>query len=471
VTSPANASGPERLDIGQISDELLEKYNRPGPRYTSYPTAPVWKEDFGPDDLEKYYARAEAARTPLSLYMHLPFCESLCLFCACNVSIQKDKSVAVPYLATLQREIEHVARHATKQRQVIQFHWGGGTPTYLSPAQMEELFGFTRERFSFAPDAEIGIEVDPRVTSRAHLETLRRLGFNRLSMGIQDFEFRVQEAIHRIQPYELTRDLIAAARELGFESLNIDLIYGLPHQTAASFEATIEKALTLEPDRVAMFSYAHVPWLKKQQGSFAAHLPEGMEKFRIFRAGLEKFLTAGYLYIGMDHFARPGDELAVAQRNRTLHRNFQGYTTKAGADLYGMGVSAISSIGSAYAQNRREIPAYTAAVVERGIATMRGYQLSEDDCIRRAVIGRLLCHTVIPKAEVEREFSIRFDEYFEDEMERLAEPRDEGLVTVNDAEIRVTGLGRIFIRNVAMIFDRYLHEQQMDKKPLFSKTL
>ena len=471
MTTPSNAPAPERLAIGQISDALLEKYNRPGPRYTSYPTAPVWKEDFGPDDLEKYYAQAEAARSPLSLYMHLPYCESLCLFCACNVSIQKDKSVAVPYLSTLQREIEHVARHATKQRSVIQFHWGGGTPTYLSPAQMEELFGYTRERFTFAPDAEIGIEVDPRVTSRAHLETLRRLGFNRLSMGIQDFEPRVQAAIHRVQPYEMTRDLIAAARSLGFESLNIDLIYGLPHQTAASFEATIEKALTLEPDRVAMFSYAHVPWLKKQQGSFAAHLPEGMEKFRIFRAGLEKFLAAGYLYIGMDHFARPGDELAVAQRNRTLQRNFQGYTTKAGADLYGMGVSAISSIGGAYAQNRREIPAYASAVAERGLATMRGYRLSEDDRIRRAVIGRLLCHTVIPKAEVEREFSIRFDEYFAAEMERLSEPRDEGLVTLSDAEIRVTGLGRIFIRNVAMIFDRYLHEQQMDKKPLFSKTL
>jgi oxygen-independent coproporphyrinogen-3 oxidase len=471
MTTPSNASAPERLAIGQISDALLEKYNRPGPRYTSYPTAPVWKEDFGPDDLEKYYAQAEAARSPLSLYMHLPFCESLCLFCACNVSIQKDKSVTVPYLSTLQREIEHVAGHATKLRSVIQFHWGGGTPTYLSPAQMEELFGYTRERFTFAPDAEIGIEVDPRVTSRAHLETLRRLGFNRLSMGIQDFEPRVQAAIHRVQPYEMTRDLIAAARSLGFESLNIDLIYGLPHQTAASFEATIEKALTLEPDRVAMFSYAHVPWLKKQQGSFAAHLPEGMEKFLIFRAGLEKFLAAGYLYIGMDHFARPGDELAVAQRNRTLHRNFQGYTTKAGADLYGMGVSAISSIGGAYAQNRREIPAYASAVAERGLATMRGYRLSEDDRIRRAVIGRLLCHTVIPKAEVEREFSIRFDEYFAAEMERLNEPRDEGLVTLSDAEIRVTGLGRIFIRNVAMIFDRYLHEQQMDKKPLFSKTL
>jgi oxygen-independent coproporphyrinogen-3 oxidase len=462
---------PEKLEIGQISDEILEKYNRPGPRYTSYPTAPVWKDDFGPDDLEKYYMRAEEEKTPLSLYMHLPFCESLCLFCACNVSIQKDKSVTVPYLAALKNEIEHVTGRVSKTRSVSQFHWGGGTPTYLSPAQMEDLFGHTRERFSFAPDAEIGIEVDPRVTNVAHLETLRRLGFNRLSMGIQDFHPKVQETIHRVQPYEMTRDLIVAARELGFESLNVDLIYGLPYQTAESFQVTIEQVLTVVPDRVAMFSYAHVPWLKKQQGSFQAHLPEGKEKFRIFRAGLEKFLEAGYIYIGMDHFSRPGDELATAQQNRTLHRNFQGYTTKAGADLYGMGVSAISSIGSAYAQNRREVSAYQDTIAARGIATMRGYRLSPDDVIRRSVIGRLLCHTVIPKYEIEREFSISFDEYFAAELDRLEEPRAEGLVELAHGEIRVTPLGRIFIRNVAMVFDRYLHEQQMDKRPLFSKTL
>jgi oxygen-independent coproporphyrinogen III oxidase len=462
---------PEKLEIGQISDQMLEKYNRPGPRYTSYPTAPVWKDDFGPGDLEKYYERADAASTPLSLYMHLPFCESLCLFCACNVSIQKDKRVTIPYLAALKKEIEHVSTKVSKSRRVIQFHWGGGTPTYLSPAQMEDLFGHTRERFTFAADAEIGIEVDPRVTSQEHLETLRRLGFNRLSMGIQDFQPLVQETIHRVQPYEMTRDLIVAARELGFESLNIDLIYGLPYQTAESFADTIDQALTLAPDRVAMFSYAHVPWLKKQQGSFQAHLPEGKEKFRIFRSGLEKFLAAGYQYIGMDHFARPGDELAIAQTNRTLHRNFQGYTTKAGADLYGMGVSAISSIGSAYAQNRREVPAYQDEASSRGLATFRGYRLSSDDALRRAVIGRLLCHTVIPKQEIEREFSISFEEYFAPELERLEEPRAEGLVELPPGEIRVTPLGRIFIRNVAMVFDRYLHEQQMDKKPLFSKTL
>jgi oxygen-independent coproporphyrinogen-3 oxidase len=462
---------PGKLEIGQIPDEILEKYNRPGPRYTSYPTAPVWKDDFGPDDLEQYYERADARRTPLSLYMHLPFCESLCLFCACNVSIQKDKSVAVPYLAALKKEIGHVAGRVSKERSVSQFHWGGGTPTYLSPAQMEDLFLHARERFNFAPDAEIGIEVDPRVTHRAHLETLRRLGFNRLSMGIQDFQPKVQETIRRVQPYEMTRDLIAVGRELGFESLNVDLIYGLPYQTAETFQATIDQVLTLMPDRVAMFSYAHVPWLKKQQGSFQAHLPGGKEKFRIFRAGLEGFLGAGYLYIGMDHFARPGDELATAQQNRTLHRNFQGYTTKAGADLYGMGVSAISSIGEAYAQNRKEVPTYEDRVVSRGIATMRGYRLSTDDVIRRAVISRLLCHTLIPKREVEREFSISFDEYFAAELDRLKEPRAEGLVELAPGEIRATPLGRVFIRNVAMIFDRYLHQQQMDQRPLFSRTL
>lgn len=454
-----------------ISEEFLEKYNRPGPRYTSYPTAPVWQDNFGPIDLEEVFRRADAAGAPVSLYQHLPFCESLCLFCACNVSIQKEKSVAVPYLQALKHEIETMSRFVSRKRPVLQFHWGGGTPTYLSPDQMEDLFGFTRERFTFAPDAEIGVEVDPRVTSCEHLETLRRLGFNRLSMGVQDFNLKVQETVHRVQPYEMTRDLVLAARRLGFDSLNIDLIYGLPYQTSQSFAETIDKVLAIGPDRIALFSYAHVPWLKKQQGSFATRLPEGMEKFRIFRVGLEKFMGAGYEYIGMDHFARPNDELAVAQRHRTLHRNFQGYTTKAGADLYGVGVSAISGIGAAYAQNRRELPVYEQAVNERGLATMRGYRLDRDDEIRRAVISRLLCHTVIRRDEIEREFSIDFGRYFADELEHLREFSEDGLVLLSPEEIRVVGLGRIFIRNVAMVFDRYLREQKMDSRPLFSKTL
>src|ERR1700688_1940568 len=389
----------------EISEALLEKYNRPGPRYTSYPTAPVWRDDFGPDDLEQFYAGANGANAPLSLYMHLPVCENLCLFCACNVVITKDHAVAPPYIEILEREIEHVSRFVPRERPVVQFHWGGGTPTYLTPEQMEGLFRFTAERFTFAPDAEIGIEIDPRVTTNAHLETLRRLGFNRLSMGIQDFHPEVQAAIHRIQPLEMTRDLIEEARRLGFDSINVDLIYGLPLQTAERFAHTVEQVVALEPDRVAMFSYAHVPWLRKQQGALATRLPEGMEKFRIFRAGLESFLGAGYQYIGIDHFARPSDELAVAQRERTLHRNFQGYTTKAGADLYGVGVSAISGMRMCYAQNDRDVTHYRETIAARGIATMRGYRLSSDDVIRRSVIGRLLCHTVIPKYEIEREFS------------------------------------------------------------------
>ena len=454
-----------------ISEEFLNKYNRPGPRYTSYPTAPVWQDNFGPDDLEQAFAAADAAGAPVSLYMHIPFCESLCLFCACNVVIQKNKAIAPPYLATLKREIDHVSRYVSRRRPMIQFHWGGGTPTYLSPAQMEDLFGHARQRFSFTANAEVGIEVDPRVTSRDHLETARRLGFNRLSMGIQDFHPEVQKAVHRIQPYEITRDLIGLGRQLRFESINVDLIYGLPYQTAERFADTVEQVLTLQPDRVAMFSYAHVPWLKKQQGSFQKHLPEGMEKFRIFRTGLQKFLEAGYVYIGMDHFARPADELAVAQQTRTLHRNFQGYTTKAGADLYGMGVSAISGIGSAYAQNYRDLHNYQSMVERRGVATMRGYRLTPDDLVRRAVISRLLCHTVIRKAEIEKEFSVSFEEYFAKELERLREFCADGLVASNSEEIRVTMLGRIFIRNVAMVFDPYLEQHKLESRPLFSKTL
>jgi oxygen-independent coproporphyrinogen-3 oxidase len=460
-----------RMPDLEVSEEFLAKYNRPGPRYTSYPTAPVWDDKFHQADLEEFLHNAESAATPLSLYMHLPFCESLCLFCACNVVIQKDKKAAIPYLESLKAEISHVGQFVSRQREVVQFHWGGGTPTYLSPAQLQDLFGHTRERFSFAPNAEIGIEVDPRVTTHEHLATLRTLGFNRLSMGIQDFTPEVQKTINRVQPFELTRDLIVEARRLGFDSVNVDLIYGLPYQTAASFAETIDKVLELNPDRIAMFSYAHVPWLRKQQGAFQGHLPEGMEKFHIFKTGVRKFTDAGYLYIGMDHFARSGDELAIAQTNRTLHRNFQGYTTKAGADLYGMGVSAISSIGEAYAQNDRALATYQSAVAERGLATMRGYRLNYDDLLRREVITKLLCHTVVRKREIENTFQIRFDDYFHGELAELRAMRDDGLVLLSDDEMRVTPLGRIFIRNLAMPFDRYLREQKMDSRPLFSKTL
>jgi len=468
VINPTLREMQEELSVGE---DFVERYNRPGPRYTSYPTAPVWTDNFGPADYETAIEAAEQKRSPVSLYMHLPFCESLCLFCACNVIIRKDKSGTPPYLATLKKEIDRISLGVSRSRQVTQFHWGGGTPTYLSPEQMEDLFTYTRERFAFAPDAEIGIEVGHRGTSPAHMDSVRKLGFNRLSMGIQDFKEEVQKAVHRVQPYEMTRDLIAYARQLGFDSINVDLIYGLPYQTGESFAHTVEQIVSLSPDRIAMFSYAHVPWLKKQQGSFVAHLPEGMKKFDIFRNGLLRFLEAGYLYIGMDHFAKQTDELAVSQRNRTLHRNFQGYTTKAGADLYGLGITAISAIQDTYAQNHRDISNWEKAVNERGIATMRGYRLSQDDVIRREVISRLLCHTVIVKEEISQKFGIPFDHYFAPELQRLKMPQEDGLVVVNDKEIRAAWLGRIFIRNLAMVFDPYLEKQQLASRPLFSKTL
>lgn len=455
-----------------FSRELLEKYNIPGPRYTSYPTAPEWKDDFGPGDMEKMLEQSNAGPhpRPVSLYMHLPFCDSLCLFCGCNVVIQKDHSKAQSYLDRLKWEVDAMSRHLDRARPVLQFHWGGGTPTYMAPEQLEDLFSWTRERFSFAPNAEIGVEVDPRVTTQEHVRTLRRLGFNRISMGVQDFNPEVQKTIHRIQPYELTERLVAQCRAAGFDSINIDLIYGLPHQTGESFAETVDSVIGINPDRIAMFSYAHVPWLKKQQGAFAKYIPDGSDKFKIFRSGVEHFTAAGYDYIGFDHFARPNDELCVAQRERTLHRNFQGYTTKAGADLFGLGVSSISGVDRVYAQNFRDVDSYYAAIDQKQLATMRGMRLSEDDIIRRTVISKILCHCVLHKAEIEAEFNISFDRYFAEEQPRLRELAEDGLLELAEGTIAVTLLGRIFIRVVGMAFDKYLR-QKKDTRPLFSKTL
>lgn len=460
----------ETLGDIDLPDSLLRKYNRPGPRYTSYPPAPAWRDDFDRGEMERAFADAAAAESDVSLYIHIPFCESLCLFCACNVVIQKDHSGAAPYLDLLGREMRALGRYVGPGRSVVQLHWGGGTPTYLAPEQLESLFGDLSGCFRFAPDAEMGVEIDPRVTSRAHLEALRRLGFNRLSLGIQDFTPKVQEAVHRVQPYGLTREVVEAARELGFASVNVDLIYGLPHQTADTFAQTADSVLELRPDRIALFSYAHVPWLKKQQGSFAASLPSDTEKFHIFRAALGKFLGAGYLYIGMDHFARPDDELARAQRERTLHRNFQGYSTRAGADLYGMGVSAISRVGPVYVQNFRDLPRYQAAIETGGLATMRGYRLTPDDQVRGAAISRLLCHAVVKKQEIEETYGIEFDSYFRAELDALKDCEQDGLVQLLEGEIRITGRGRIFMRNVAMTFDRYMPAAGGDR-PRFSQTL
>jgi oxygen-independent coproporphyrinogen-3 oxidase len=461
----------EALPVADVSVELLHRYNVPGPRYTSYPTAPVWREGFSPRDYEEILsASGEGLPAPLSLYVHLPFCESLCFFCACTVVITSNHSVEEPYLALVEKEIDWVARRSgAETRELVQLHWGGGTPTYLSPAHISRLAEKLRRSFRFAEDAEVGVEVDPRVTTPAHLEALSRAGFNRLSMGVQDFDPEVQRSINRVQPFEDTRDLVRTARGMGFQSVNVDLIYGLPLQTPESFRATIERILEIAPDRLAVYSYANVPWLKKHQKLLEPHLPGEGEKFEIFRTALALFTAAGYEYIGMDHFARPDDELARARRNRTLHRNFQGYTTKAGTDLVGLGVSAIGAIRDSFVQNRRELADYRQAIETDGAATFRGFRLSFDDRVRRTVIGNLLCHGVVVFGEIEAAFGIDFREYFAAALEGLVGCVADGLVEISGTEIRATSLGRVFLRNLAMAFDSYLPSQSA--KPLFSKTL
>jgi oxygen-independent coproporphyrinogen III oxidase len=452
--------------------DLLRRYNVAGPRYTSYPTAPEWKESYGPAEYDRILRASDSgAAAPLSLYFHLPFCERLCYFCGCTVVITGTRhGPEHPYLDVLFREIDWVAeRVGGRGRSVVQLHWGGGTPTYFAPELLERLGRRIFERFAIGPDAELGVEIDPRVTTPEHLETLARLGFNRLSLGVQDFDPRVQEAINRIQPYADTRRLVEQARALGFPSVNMDLIYGLPHQTPESFSATIDRVLEIGPDRLAVYSYANVPWMKKHQNILAPHLPSEAVKFDIFRTALARFADAGYEYIGMDHFARPDDELARARRQRTLHRNFQGYTTKAGTDLIGFGMSAIGSVGDHYVQNRRDLTEYAPSVATSGAATFRGAHLSPDDRLRRTVIGNLLCHGLVVKAEIESQFGIRFDKVFADALAALEPCAADGLVELGGGEIRATALGRIFLRNLAMPFDAYLGAH--GERPVFSRTL
>ncbi len=462
-----------------MTTELLDKYNVQGPRYTSYPTAPEWTDAIGPADFEAACERANAAGRPISLYVHLPFCDEQCWFCGCFMKVVpkpdrkgEERGEVEGYLADLHREIDLLAARVDKSRPVVQVHWGGGTPTYLTPKQADALAEHLLAAFRPAPGAEISVEIDPRVTTPEHLAVLRRHGWNRVSMGVQDFDPEVQELVNRVQPFEMTKALVDASRELGYESLNLDLIYGLPGQRLAGFSRSVEQVLTLRPDRIAMYSYAHVPWLKKPQRVLAAHLPEGTEKFAIFVSGIEKFSEAGYVYIGMDHFALPHDEIARAQVERTLWRNFQGYTTHAGVDLYALGVSAIAQIDDCYVQNTKDYAAYHAACAEGRPSTIKGWRLTEEDHLRRTVITNLLCHCVIDKREIARQFGLAsFDEKFAREVAALPALVADGLVEPRTDEIRVTPLGRIFIRNVAMLFDPYLLKRPADQPKVFSRTL
>jgi oxygen-independent coproporphyrinogen-3 oxidase len=467
---------------------LLEKYNTAGPRYTSYPTAPVWQDSYDAATHERVIKETNDSTQPnphpLSLYVHLPFCEHRCLFCGCNVVITKQRDQAEKYLGYLFREIETIAGWVDKKRPVVQFHWGGGTPTYLSEEQMERLFRFQTGLFRMDPDAEIGIEVDPRVTTHEQLTVLKELGFNRISMGVQDSNPQVQDAVQRIQPLEMTAATMAHCRKLGFTGLNIDLIYGLPYQTVESFTQTVRDIIALNPDRLALYNYAHVPWLSPHQNQIPeAALPETGVKFQILQTALELFTEAGYLYIGMDHFAKPHDELSLAMQNGNLHRNFMGYTVEKGghlhSDLYGFGVSAISGFQGQFAQNWRKLSQYYEALdagkIPVGhntgrIATMRGYILSPEDRLRQQVILNLLCQGRVDVPDIEQRFGINFKTHFADALAQLEGMAADQLIEIGDDHLTVTPLGRLFSRNLAMPFDAYLPQMRNDK-PTFSRTV
>lgn len=464
---------------------LVSKYNRPGPRYTSYPPAPLFDAAFSSGDFASKLARLRLPRTigdgappgtsrsrhAISLYVHLPFCRSLCYYCGCHMVVTHKKSRVEEYLEYLKREIDLAAAHIGDGTRVVQVHWGGGTPTYLDPAQISSLMRHLQDRFVLADDAEISIEADPRGLTTAHLQAAREAGFNRISMGVQDFDESVQEAINRIQPRELVEEATSAARRIGFESVSFDLIYGLPHQTLESFLRTVDDVIHIAPDRIALFSYAHVPWKKKHQQVIRDEwLPESDTKIRILVDTVARLTDGGgYRYIGMDHFALEGDPITAALDAGTLQRNFQGYSTHAGSDLIGFGVSAISQIDDAYAQNHLDFPSYYASIDAGELPTSKGYRLTAEDRLRRYVIMRLMCELTLDIKDVERHFGIDFRTHFAAELRELRPLQEDGLVEIGTSSIGVMPLGRYFIRNVVMVFDAHLKPGQ--GAPCYSQTV
>ncbi|NTX12447.1 oxygen-independent coproporphyrinogen III oxidase [Myxococcus sp. CA056] len=450
--------------VPRPTPELLSRYDVSGPRYTSYPTAPEWRQDFGPEALE---ARLRSAGTrdsaePLSLYVHLPFCHSLCWYCGCNVVISRDTSAADRYLDHLVMELDLVTARLGARRSLSQIHWGGGTPTFLTEPQLERLWTELTRRFVPLPDAEVAIEVHPSVTTPGQLTLLRSLGFNRLSMGLQDFDPRVQEVTNRLQTPERTRALLEHARALGFTGVNFDLIYGLPYQAPEGWARTLETVLEMRPDRLAVYSFAFMPDVLKHQKRMPAEaLPTAPVKLELFRSAYAAFVGAGYQAIGMDHFAVPEDELARALSERRLGRNFQGYTVKAASDVVALGSTGISDVGGAYAQNVRPLPAYYERVSRGRLATERGLLLTEDDRKRRAVITQLMCNAWVDLGED----GVRD---FAPELERLRRFEEDGLVVRSGTQLELTALGRLFVRNVAMVFDARLARAE---RPRFSRTV
>lgn len=460
----------------EVTSELLERYDRPGPRYTSYPTAVEFAESFGPAEYAEHLAAAaQRPADPLSLYVHLPFCEARCSFCGCHVVVARRQSVADAYLRRVVAEADVVAGHLGERRRLVQYHWGGGTPTYYSPDDLAGFHGSLLRRFELAEGAEVAIEIDPRVTSGEHLQVLRDLGFNRLSMGVQDLDPTVQEMIGRNQSWEQTETLFHEARSLGYESINLDLIYGLPGQTVDSFATTLDLVLQLRPDRLAVYSFAYVPWVRPNQKRIDRDdLPDRDTKFALLALVSSGLVDDGYTAIGMDHFALPDDELAVAFEEGTLSRNFMGYTTKKGTEVAALGTSGISDVAGSYAQNHKRLNSYYQSVDAGELPIERGLRLGPDDRLRRHVITELMCNGALRPGPVEAEFGIDFGDYFAAEMRELAAPdglADQGMITIGDEGILATDLGRVFIRNVAMVFDAQLKKKRGDANPVFSRTV
>ena len=455
-----------------FDSDLIKRYDKSGPRYTSYPTAVQFHSGFDETAYRQAAARSNAEGRPLSLYFHIPFCDTVCYYCACNKVVTKDRSRSAPYLQRLYQEMALQSALFDRNRPVNQLHWGGGTPTFLNATEIEALMTEVRRYFTLRDDdlGEYSIEIDPREANAAIIALLRRQGFNRISLGVQDFEPRVQQAVNRIQSEAETQAIIDAARAEGFKSLSIDLIYGLPFQTTDSFLRTLDKIIAINPDRVSVFNYAHMPTLFKPQRRInESELPTPQEKLQILQQAINHLTQAGYVYIGMDHFAKPDDELAVAQRNGSLYRNFQGYATHADCDLIGLGVTSIGKVANSYSQNLRTLDEYYAAIDAGHLAVFRGVELSADDLLRRAVITQLICHFHLDIQAVEQQYQLRFTEYFAAEQADLAKLRDDGLLTYDTQRIQVLPAGKLLIRNICMIFDRYLRNAQGEQR--FSKVI